>query len=140
LLSYGAAVDQVKAQDEFLGLWTTLDILSNAPNGSTSEICKRISMLWTDGLEILKPTIDALAPIRNQFVHGGQFDTEYQAPSVILHRIAHDAVSRYCQLLQDLPSDADFDAYFASATVSDVELNRRKRVGEFVSRQRAMEH
>jgi hypothetical protein len=139
LLSYGSAVDNLRPKDQFLGLWQVLEILSQAKNGSTGDVAKRVANLWTNGLETMQPKIEALAPVRNQLVHLGEFDYEHQTPIFLLNGIVCNAVHRFASLAKRFKVAADIDMLVSAMTQSTEDLKRRARISKAVIDMRAQD-
>ncbi len=117
---FGLALDEGSPADQFLGLWQSIEILSNpvsksGRSGDTSEICRRIANMFTTPEEIL-PYLDAMAPIRNRLVHDGEFVDEYAAASYWMRQIACDTLKRFAVLARDLPTDEHFTEFFSLRT------------------------
>jgi hypothetical protein len=138
LIQYSGAIQSDQMQEQFLGMWVALEILSNAPNGGTDEVAARISNLWSaDGQLTVKPLVSALAGIRNLLVHSGNFEHEYSTPVSELGALLSRAFGRFAHMAKDLPLDADFDYYFASVSLTRTDLDRRARIGKLVLKERA---
>lgn len=82
---FTVAGDSLLVQYEFLALWQTLEILAlETKHGNTSEVAARIGNFFRDGNTTLRCQLNALAPFRNDFVHGGLYDNERTSASFAL--------------------------------------------------------
>jgi hypothetical protein len=117
-------------------MWQCLEILSGSGTGKTEDIAAKISKLWVNGIDELKPLVEILADLRNSYVHAGLFNVEDKEAVLIANDIASKAMYRYWVLAQDLPTDGDFEQYQKSVTLSKGDFERQSRVAKFVAEQR----